>query len=74
MIKINLSIQITCVSQTYKSSMKINKKSLHSIKQENISCANQPLRANNENLNLGHQINIQGEGRRGWEGDLQKCD
>jgi len=33
----------------------------------NILGANQHLRANYENFNLGHQINIQGEGRRGWE-------
>ena len=34
----------------------------------NISCANQPLCANYRNFNLGHQINIQGEGRREVEG------
>ena len=39
-----------------------------------IGNANQPLRANYVNFNLGHRINIQGEGRRRWEGDLQKCD
>jgi len=30
--------------------------------------------ANYANFNLAHRINIQGEGRMGWEGDLQKCD
>ena len=34
----------------------------------NILGANQSLRANYENLNLSHRINIQGEGRGGWEG------
>ena len=29
--------------------------------------------ANYENSNLDHRIKIQG-GRRGWEGDLEKCD
>jgi len=28
----------------------------------NISGSNQPFRANRANFNLGHQINIQGEG------------
>ena len=38
----------------------------------NISGANQPLRANYENFNLGHQINIQGEGRREVGGRICK--
>ena len=36
----------------------------------NISGANQPLRANYENFNLGHQINIQEEGRREVGGEI----
>ena len=40
----------------------------------NISGANQSLRANRVNFNLGHRINIQGEARGEWEGDLQKYD
>jgi len=38
----------------------------------NISGANQSLRANNKNFNLGHQINIQGEGRREVGGGICK--
>ena len=34
--------------------------------------ANQPLRANYGNFNLGHRINIQGEGRRGVGGGICK--
>jgi hypothetical protein len=34
----------------------------------NILGANQPLRANYENFNLDHQINIQGR----WEGGFAK--
>ena len=40
----------------------------------NVLGANQSLRANYENFNLGHQINIQGGAQGEWEGDLQKCD
>ena len=41
----------------------------------NISDANQYFRINYGNFNLGHQINIQGEGRKVVRGeDLQKCD
>ena len=39
-----------------------------------ISGANQSLCVNHANFNLSHRINIQGEGHRGWEADLQKCD
>ena len=38
----------------------------------NISSVNKSLRANYENFNLGHKINIQGEGRREWEGGFAK--
>ena len=38
----------------------------------NISGANQHIRANYENFNFSHQINIQGEGRRGWKGKFIK--
>jgi len=39
---------------------------------ENISGANQSLRANHANFNQNHQINIQGEGHREWEGRFAK--
>ena len=38
----------------------------------NISGANQPLRANYANFNLGRRINIQGEGRKGVGGGICK--
>ena len=38
----------------------------------NISDANQLLRANYEYFNLGHQINIQGNGRREVGGEICK--
>jgi hypothetical protein len=37
---------------------------------ENISGANQPLRANRANSNLGHRINIQGA-QREWKGGFE---
>ena len=42
------------------------------LKNRNISGANQPFRANYENFNLGHQINIQGERCRGMGGGICK--
>ena len=39
---------------------------------ENISCTNQHIRENYTNSNLGHQINIQGEGARGVGGGICK--
>ena len=38
----------------------------------NISGVNKHLRANYENFNLGHQINIQGEGHREVGGGFAK--
>jgi len=42
------------------------------ISKGNISGANQPLRANRANFNLGHQINIQGDEQGKWEGGFAK--
>jgi len=42
------------------------------LHQENLSDANQSLRVNYRNLNLDHQINIQGERRREVGGGFAK--
>jgi len=42
------------------------------MEEGNISGTNQHLRANYENFNLGHQINIQGEERREVGGGICK--
>jgi len=42
------------------------------VNKGNILGANQPLRANRANFNLGHQINIQGDEQGKWEGEFAK--
>jgi len=40
----------------------------------NISTANQLLRANRVNFNLGHRVHIQGGAQGSGKENLQKCD